>query len=299
MLKKMSKADTFRKTHGYLLDNENAEYLQMFPNPEELFKSVPKVRKRRELWTLSSHKEFINSVDNEFMKKDEYFLDADEYYKWYYEYEEQPRHYVSVSKKSSLLCELLKHKSLQSVKGSHEPVVPISSVKEEAVIDMEVDDDFFMDFENFDDVNVKVIKDDKKNSIQLEELPPFPNECLDVNANPTVLDKILEDDPYSKLYTDEFPDPPSADVINGLIKALRPKERLVKIDLKEALRSFRKKMSRSSSPIFFSQSQITTEKRETSTPAANAKKGKVLKEVTYVRITKINSTNFIFRQLQR
>ena len=245
----------------------------MFPNPEDLFKSVPKVRPRRELWTCSSHNEFIQSVDNELSKKDEYFLDADEYYKWYYEYEEQPRHYVSVSKKSSLLCELLKHKTLQSVKSSHEHVVPKSIVNEEdnALIDMEVDDDFFMDF---DDVNVKVIRDDGKNSIQLEEVHPLPIEDLDINDNFTVLDKILEDDPYSKLYTNEFPDPPSTDIINGLIKAIQPKERLVKIDLKEALRSFRKKMSRSSSPIFFSQSQITTEKRETSTPAANAKHGK-------------------------
>lgn len=50
MMKKADKATTFKKTCGYLSDAELVEYLTMFPNPEKLFKEVPVVRKRRELW---------------------------------------------------------------------------------------------------------------------------------------------------------------------------------------------------------------------------------------------------------
>ena len=49
-MKKADKATTFKKTCGYLSDAELVEYLTMFPNPEKLFKEVPVVRKRRELW---------------------------------------------------------------------------------------------------------------------------------------------------------------------------------------------------------------------------------------------------------
>ena len=50
LMKKADKATTFKKTCGYLSDAELVEYLTMFPNPEKLFKDVPVVRKRRELW---------------------------------------------------------------------------------------------------------------------------------------------------------------------------------------------------------------------------------------------------------
>ena len=50
LMKKADKATTFKKTCGYLSDAELVEYLTMFPNPEKLFKEVPVVRKRRELW---------------------------------------------------------------------------------------------------------------------------------------------------------------------------------------------------------------------------------------------------------
>ena len=104
---------------------------------------------------------------------------------------------------------------------------------------------------------------------------------------------ILEDDPYHKMYhrigySYEYPEPPKADFIDQLIKNLPPKQMLAGFDLKEALRCFRK-MSRSPSPVFLSQSQIVTDKRETSTPTVEAKKGNILNYVGILLYTIINS----------
>ena len=104
LLKKVDKGETYRQSCGYLLDSEVQDYLEMFPNPEELFKSVPSIRPRRELWTLQKEN-ITHHLVKELEHKTNHF-ELDSYNLW--QDEGQKRFHVSKSSKSQFLCNILR-----------------------------------------------------------------------------------------------------------------------------------------------------------------------------------------------
>ena len=267
MLKKVDKTETYRKSCGYLLDSEMEEYSKMFANAEELFNSIPKIRQRRELWTLKKDEIF----DHLLKEDDENYFQLHEWNLW--QIDEQPRHYVSTSRKSLLLCDVLNKRYPEIKSDCDNEVIEIKSdISEDndvvVITNIETNNDNFFDDE--EKINHVV---ENNNFVGTKE-----------RKNKEILDLILEDDPYHRMYSFEFPELPKREFFDQLIFTLPPKEKLIGLDLKEALHHFRNKTtssskmnrSRSPSPVFYSQSQLALRERETSTPTTQATKGKII-----------------------
>ena len=274
MLKKVDKGETYRQSCGYLLDSEAQEYLEMFPNPEELLKSVPSIRPRRELWTLQ--KENITHHLVKELENESNHFELDSYNLW--QDEGQKRFHVSKSSKSQFLCNILgpgknDNKLVNdSVIGSEHDICDNK--------DMEVDANKVVDNENLEDW---AFSDDSDEEIRIVLDDEDTNEdhiATKNNKEPVVLrkdqndnyDHIFEDDPYHRMYSYKYPEPPTADYISSLIKKIPPNHHLSGFNLKEALICYRK-MDRSPSPVFLSQNHyLKNSRRESSsTPTADAK----------------------------
>ena len=77
LMKKVDKTTTYRKSCGFLSDAELEEYHSMFPNPGELLKQVPSIRRRRELWKTSASDILSNLFNN-----DENYYNLSEWNMW-------------------------------------------------------------------------------------------------------------------------------------------------------------------------------------------------------------------------
>lgn len=207
----------------------------MFPNPEDLFREIPGIRPRRELWNLDANT-LLENVYNELETKNPAkFYDLSEWNMW--QSADQERFMVSKSAKSTILCDILNEKTV--------------------AVPMEISDH-----------DVIFVEEDVMSPMELEDAVL---DEIDVDAG---LNLVLGDDPYRQFYDfDNWPPtPPSASEIDDLLSRII--EVGEEFDLKVALRSFRKRKMpntlRSTSPVFLSQSQLL-EKRETSTPLGDSK----------------------------
>ena len=104
-MKKADKATTYKKTCGFLSDNELVEYLTMFPNPDQLFKEVPIIRERRELWKTSA-----SDILSNLFKPETKSYELSEWNMW--QSSDQERYLVTKSKKSDILCDVLRKTSV-------------------------------------------------------------------------------------------------------------------------------------------------------------------------------------------
>jgi hypothetical protein len=105
LMKKADKATTFKRTCGYLSDAELVEYLTMFPNPEKLFKEVPVVRKRRELWNTDASDILANLFNSDEKCYDLFYFCPGQS-------SNQERLLVTKSKKSEIFCDILQKTSV-------------------------------------------------------------------------------------------------------------------------------------------------------------------------------------------
>ena len=260
MMKKTDKATSYRKTCGYLTNPEIEEYLSMYPNPDQLFKSLPKLPKRKELWNKKGS-EILEDLSKS-LEKSEKQYNLSEWNMW--QNADQERLLVSKSKKSQIFCQLLRNQN--GIPENEESDDEIKFIEQEDVPKGPILTPIEFDEEEFGELD------------QAE---------LDENLN-----EILGDDPYREKYDFfNFPgDPPMHSKIDEILNKLPSSEVLVSegFDLIEALRSFRKRtMDRSPSPVFLSQSQIIKE-RETSTPLATAKGELMNVKLNFLSVTNKN-----------
>ena len=279
LLKKVDKGETYRQSCGYLLDSEVQEYLEMFPNPEELFKSVPSIRPRRELWTLQKEN-ITHHLVKELEHKTNHF-ELDSYNLW--QDEGQKRFHVSKSSKSQFLCNILGLGSIDdnnqvndnSVGSEHNNIYDNNENMEAPDAIKVVNDEHLEDWAFSDsDEDIKIVFDDRpKEEHNPSKISQESVVRKDQNDN---YNHIYEDDPYHQMYSYKYPEPPSADYISSLIKKIPPSHHLSGFNLKEALICYRKIMdrSRSPSPVFLSQNHYLKNNRHgsSSTPTADAKK---------------------------
>ena len=252
----------------------------MFPNPEELFKNVPSIRPRRELWTLQKEN-ITHHLVKELENKTNHF-ELDSYNLW--QDEGQKRFHVSKSSKSQFLCNILglgdNNLANDSVGSGHN----ICDNKNMEVDAIQVEDDENLEdwaFSDSDD-DIRIVLDDPKEDHMTTKINNESVVCKDQNDN---YEHIFEDDPYHKMYSYKYPEPPTADYISSLIKKIPPNHHLSGFNLKEALICYRKmnnttakpkdakQMNRSPSPVFLTQNHYLKDSRResSSTPTADAK----------------------------
>ncbi len=229
MMKKMDKASTYRRSCGFLTNPEMEEYLMMYPDPEKLFKAVPHIRQRRELWASSAN----DILDNLFNDSQIKTYDLSEWNMWQNS-DDQGRFFVTKSKKSELFCNILN----------------LNDDKSKSLTNSFIQVD-------------EIIQENEVESFELDE------RALDqVDEDQSLYEILGPDDPYRKKYNfaNFAPDAPSAQVIDDMLSRM---DLAGEVSLKEALESFRAKRKQMDpgSPVFLSPCQHANDAdRETSTP---------------------------------